>query len=116
MGPLVGRRFGRRALPQHLAGLAIDGEDDEAMGLAWGDAAARRMRILAGCPHGHGREQKYLITPDDRRRRPAARDLDLPANVLLLAPLERRVRVPRDAGGFGPAPHRPVPISRGVHL
>ena len=56
----------------------------------------------------HRGEQEDLVAPDDRRRRPASGDLHLPGNVLGLAPGERRIGVPRDAGGLRPAPLPPI--------
>src|SRR5262249_41920642 len=85
-----------RALPDGLAGLAIDREHDEAMSIARRDAAARLMRCGARQPDRYSGEQKEAVAPDDRRGGSAAGHLHFPADVLRLAPLERRMRGARD--------------------
>src|SRR5262249_31751193 len=55
-----------------------------------------------------GRREKDAITPDDWRTGSAARHFDFPANVLRLAPLDRRIRRFRDTGRIRTAPLSPV--------
>jgi hypothetical protein len=103
--------FGGRPLPQNPAGRAIDRHHDVAVHAAWFDGPERRVRRRAFEAGGHGRDQKQRIAPDDRGRRAAPGDLDLPPDVLRLAPLDGRIRKPRHARGLGPAPLRPEPVA-----
>ena len=67
-------------------------------------------------PEGMAAVRKMRPPQDDRRRMPFARKRELPTDVLVLAPLQRRVGARRDAGTQGPAPLRPVVIGVGTAL
>ena len=60
----------------------------------------------------HRRLHEHPIAPDHGRRRAASGNLDLPADVLRLAPFGRRSGGPRDAGRERPPPLRPEAFAR----
>ena len=102
---LVRRRGCGRALPEDLAGGAIDGEHFEAMFLAGATAASagrrrtacRRRGGLGLLPGRNRRRQEEPVAPGDGRRVAASGDLDLPLHVRGVAPGDRRLT----GGGTG---------------
>src|SRR4030095_14915259 len=89
MRAFVRRVLVRRALPDRLPGLAIERHHDELVRHLRA-RAARLVRSGAARDGRHGGEDEHLVAPNDRRAGSAARYLDLPADVLRLAPLEGR--------------------------
>jgi hypothetical protein len=105
-------------LPEHPARFPIDRHDDKVVipGGFWSSAkptaatpgVALLLRCRRGSRDGRGgrlllrrfnrREQEDPVFPDDRRREPAARQLDLPFDVLLVTPGRRR---PGSGGNTG---------------
>ena len=123
---LVRHRRLRGALPEDLAGLAVEAEHVELVlhlrpapppgpmprpppggpggAGAGGAAACRSARLDRG-------RQEDEIAPHDGARVPEARDVRLPADVLGRAPGDRRVPDGHPVGG-GAAPVRPVGVTR----
>ena len=111
----------RRALPEDLAGLAIEREHVERVLDLRTAAAARPAGRPAppgrgaggggrrGCGRAglDGRREEDVVAPDDRAGVAEARDVGLPLHVLGGAPGERRVAHGHAVGGR-PAPVRPV--------
>ena len=87
--------------------LPVERQQREAVHTANGQAAARRVRIAGVLRHRHGGQHVDAIAPDNRRRRAATGNLDLPADVLRFAPVGRRRGGSRDAAHLWPAPLRP---------
>src|SRR6185436_7484093 len=91
-----------------LAERAIEGEHAELLLLELerlAEALVHHARLLLARRHG-GRD-KHALPRDDRRGEPDARQVGLPAQVPLLAPLDRRRAIGR-AVALRPAPARPV--------
>ena len=117
MRAFVGQLLAHGAAPAHASAGTLEREHDELerrLGGAHGGMRGagahrtRRGRLRAG----HRGREKDEIAPDDWRALAAARHLDLPADVLPLAPLERRPCVGRFAGAERSAPLRPEPRCR----
>jgi len=106
----------RDPLPHRLAGGAIDRQHLELMHTALGQRAPRFVLGRSGDAGGDRGQQVDPIAPDHRRRRPATRDLDLPLDVLRLAPLDGRLGGLRDTGHGRPAPLRPVALIGGGRM
>ena len=96
--PSCGVCFARGALPDVLPVLRSSAMTTNLCGTR--GCAPPRLRARAPVDADrHRGEHEHLVAPDDRRAGSAAGNLDLPADVLRLAPLERRVRRLRHAGG-----------------
>ena len=102
----------RDPLPDGLSRLAIDRHDDEAMHAARLQAAARRVLRVAGDADGNRGRHEEAIAPDDRRRRSAAGNLHLPADVLAFRSTRAADWRSGDAVGVRAAPLRPVAARR----
>src|SRR5262249_21499323 len=68
------------------------------------ESAARRPLLLFGI----GRGDEHLVDPNDWARQPEARHVDLPGNVLVLAPLGWQTLLVGDGRAIRPAKLRPV--------
>jgi hypothetical protein len=112
MASLVRFGFVGDPLPHRSPGRAIQCDDFELMAAARQQPAARGVLRVADHVGWHGGRHEHAIAPHDRRRVPAARQLDLPADVFRFTPFERRVRSRRAAVRVRAAPLRPVPIGR----
>src|SRR5688572_11675132 len=102
--------FADRAFPDDFPVTPRNRHDNKAMRNPGLNAAAGLVSSITGHAHRHSRHQIHAIAPDDRRGVTAPRDLDLPADVFGLAPLERRIGRPGDARGIGPAPLPPIAL------
>ena len=140
---LVRHRLAGDPPPRDGAGLAVERHDDELVpadllrtpaastlagaspvatapaGATGARARLRRSPPRRRCGHrrgvadGYGGQQEHPVAPHDGRRRAAPGDLDLPGDVLGLAPRERRFGMPGDSGRLGSAPLAPVAVGPG---
>ncbi len=111
---LVRRLFACDALPEGPARAPIDREHDELVRHRL--RAARGVRRVWRDTHRHGGQQEEAVTPDDRRRRSASGNLDLPLDVLRVAPFERRSGGRRSARRERTAPLGPELVGAGRRL
>ncbi len=124
VGALVRLGLEHRALPDRLAGGAVERQDDEAH-LAVGSHAALAALARRGAGSGRPgcrrrpnggrlgvdrRQQIDAVAPDHRRGMAAARDRHLVADVRRLAPGRRRVAMGSDTVAPRAAPLRPVAL------
>ena len=113
VGRLVRRFLARGVLPDDTAVAAVECHHDIAVDAPRIDAAARRVRIDdSGASRDRG-EHEHAVSPNDRRGGAATRDLDLPPDVALFTPLDRRIGSAGDSIGERTTPLRPVAVGLG---
>src|SRR4029079_6589479 len=123
MSIVVDRAFVRRAVPDYLAGIAVDAQDLECM-FSIGPNAVRMLEgfsfvlMLDGlCARDDfafqicGQEDS--VTPHDRRGMSATRARALPLNVRGRTPGSRQIGLRRYTVAFGAAPLRPIAFGFG---
>ena len=125
MVALVGDALVGHPLPVDGSVPSIVGRDQEAVALEL-DTGRRLLRRRgfrggrlavrgAGPAHGLGREHEDPLAPHDRRGEAVPVDRDLEADVLPLAPPDRRVAVGADSVAERSSPLRPAGRGLGVH-
>src|SRR5262245_16363020 len=110
MAGFLRRGFVHRLLPENLPRLAADAQHRELVVLGHAkivvSAGANEAR-LEWLAKWNRRGKEDLLAPHHGRRMPLARQHALPADVLGLAPFDRRLRVGRHAGAERAAPLGP---------
>ena len=107
-----------RLLPENLAVAAADGQDHELVVMGQGQVVMGARAVRKTRPHGRaigdGRGEEDAVPPNDRRGMPLARQSRFPADVLALAPHDRRLSVGRHPGGQRSPPLWPevLPLRR----
>src|SRR5262249_6819184 len=97
MRGFVGLLLLRNTFPNRFAGRAIDGQHEESMHVTRLYTAFASVSIIARGVHWYGCKKENTIAPYDRRGGSAAGNLDLPADVLGLAPFKRWICSRRNA-------------------
>src|SRR4030095_9673791 len=110
MRSLVRDFFADRSLPHHLPIASRKSHDHKLVRNAWLDASARLMRRVSGHADGYRRHEVDAVPPDNGRSTAASRNLDLPFDVLCLAPFERRIGGLRNSCSVRSTPLPPKPL------
>ena len=111
MAGLVRRVLTDDTLPHRATVLAVDRQHQILVRPRRLAASGVRLGFIDADRYRRRKEEE--VAPDDRRAGTPAGDFLFPADVLRLAPLERRLGEPRDASAFRSAPLRPVAVGVG---